>query len=87
MAGNVGRQSTVRGGVPFTTEELMYLKYGEGIQGLVHRRDERYMQLIRSQMARPALGKPAKIDNISPVGYAMLGWSFSCRPSSFGDIF
>jgi len=43
--------------VTFTNDELNYIKYGEGNKEVVGRRDQRYLRLIRSQIAWPSSNK------------------------------
>jgi len=51
----------------FTNEELDYVKYGEGKDVLVQPRDPRYLNFIRSQMARPATNRPSLIKSTAEV--------------------
>ena len=51
----------------FTAEELDYVRYGEGAVPLVHPRDPRYLNFIRSQIARPAMDKPTLVANVNDV--------------------
>lgn len=54
--------------VPFTAEEQRYVKYGEASPGVVvHQRDERYLQMLRSQIARPTFIRKGKSEEINPV--------------------
>ena len=46
--------------VMFTSEELRYLRYGEGEMGVAED-DPRYMSFIRSHMSRPANSLPLKL--------------------------
>jgi len=50
----------------FTTDELNYIKHGEGGTEVVGRRDQRYLKLIRSQIARPSTSKLKPINNDAP---------------------